>query len=127
MSFKIRTTAKATALTAALAMIVAPAIAENDGGDIGITLPQGFTATVFGDDVGPVRHITVRDDGTVYGALYESKYGALHESKNGVWRDRRSVGSLHRHGLVAQRRNRKRQRYDGNVCQRAHAQLDGKG
>ena len=40
------------------------------GGDTGITLPPGFCATVFADNVGNVRHIAVAADGTVYGNLW---------------------------------------------------------
>ena len=36
------------------------------GGDTGITLPPGFCATVFADNLGATRHITVAPDGTVY-------------------------------------------------------------
>lgn len=43
--------------------------------DTGITLPDGFRATVFGDDLGNVRHIVVRDDGTVYAAMTRSASG----------------------------------------------------
>lgn len=58
-------------MMAAIAMTATPVIADQTGvEDTGITLPQGFTATIFGDDLGPVRHIAVRDDGTVYGMIY---------------------------------------------------------
>ena len=40
------------------------------GGDTGITLPPGFCATVFADNVGHVRHIAVSADGTLYGNLW---------------------------------------------------------
>ena len=40
------------------------------GGDTGITLPPGFCATVFADNVGNVRHIAVSADGTLYGNLW---------------------------------------------------------
>ncbi len=36
------------------------------GGDTGITLPPGFCATVFADNLGNTRHIAVAADGTVY-------------------------------------------------------------
>ncbi len=65
---------KASRIAAAVVlatMIASPAIADHhEGADTGITLPEGFSATVFADDIGPVRHIAVRDDGTVYGMLY---------------------------------------------------------
>ncbi|MGH8161131.1 MAG: hypothetical protein ACRESR_03080, partial [Gammaproteobacteria bacterium] len=35
----------------------------------GITVPDGFCAEVFAKDVGPLRHLTVSKNGTVYGAL----------------------------------------------------------
>jgi glucose/arabinose dehydrogenase len=35
----------------------------------GITLPAGFTATIFADNAGPGRHITVGENGNVYMAL----------------------------------------------------------
>jgi glucose/arabinose dehydrogenase len=65
---------RSIAAMALVAMIAVPVLAE-DTADTGITLPAGFTATVFGDDLGPVRHITVRDDGTVYGMLYRPAEG----------------------------------------------------
>jgi glucose/arabinose dehydrogenase len=50
----------------------------------GISLPDGFKATVFADDVGTVRHITASNTGWVYGALYRKKEGmgavALHDA-----------------------------------------------
>ena len=36
------------------------------GGDTGITLPPGFCATIFADNLGNTRHIAVAADGTVY-------------------------------------------------------------
>ncbi len=36
------------------------------GGDPGITLPPGFCATIFADNLGNVRHIAAAADGTVY-------------------------------------------------------------
>jgi len=38
--------------------------------DSGITLPPGFCATVFADNLGNVRHLAVAADGTVYGNLW---------------------------------------------------------
>ena len=59
------------AAAALVAIFASPAIADHhERADTGITLPEGFSATVFAADIGPVRHITVRDDGTVYGMLY---------------------------------------------------------
>lgn len=44
-------------------------------GDPGITVPGGFTAEIFADDVGRARQITVRGDGTVYVALQRPQEG----------------------------------------------------
>ncbi len=41
----------------------------------GITLPQGFSAVVFADKLGPARHIDVKDNGDVYLALSSLKKG----------------------------------------------------
>jgi glucose/arabinose dehydrogenase len=40
------------------------------GGETGITLPPGFCATVFADNVGNVRHIVAGADGTLYANLW---------------------------------------------------------
>jgi glucose/arabinose dehydrogenase/cytochrome c5 len=40
------------------------------GGDTGITLPPGFCATVFADNVGNVRQLAAAADGTLYGNLW---------------------------------------------------------
>ncbi|HSN16811.1 MAG TPA: PQQ-dependent sugar dehydrogenase [Gammaproteobacteria bacterium] len=46
--------------------------------DTGITLPRGFCATVFADDLGTARHMVVGTDGTLYVALQSvEKGGAL--------------------------------------------------
>jgi glucose/arabinose dehydrogenase len=39
------------------------------GDNAGLTLPAGFCATIFADDVGPARHIVVAPDGVVYVTL----------------------------------------------------------
>lgn len=41
----------------------------------GITLPEGFQAVVVAENVGPARHITVRDNGDIYVALSELDSG----------------------------------------------------
>lgn len=46
----------------------APASAE-------ITLPEGFTVTVFADELGATRHLAVREDGVVYASLRQLKDG----------------------------------------------------
>jgi glucose/arabinose dehydrogenase len=40
-----------------------------DEGNGGITLPTGFCAAVFADEIGVARHLTIGDDGTLYVAL----------------------------------------------------------
>ncbi len=47
-----------------------------DPGNGGITLPDGFCATVFADGVGRARHLTVSDRGDVYVALLPSMDGS---------------------------------------------------
>ncbi|HEX3367169.1 c-type cytochrome [Phenylobacterium sp.] len=62
------------AMSAGLAVQAQPkapaGTAACSGGDTGITLPPGFCATVFADNVGNVRHIAVAADGTLYGNLW---------------------------------------------------------
>jgi glucose/arabinose dehydrogenase/cytochrome c5 len=55
----------ATAATAPAAT-AAPARTACANSDTGITLPPGFCATVFADNLGNTRHIAVAADGTVY-------------------------------------------------------------
>lgn len=43
---------------------------DNNGG---LELPDGFQAVVVAQDVGPARHITVRDNGDIYVALSEKQ------------------------------------------------------
>ncbi len=58
-------------LTVQAAPKTAPAKTAACAGDNGgITLPPGFCATVFADNVGNVRHLAVAADGTVYGNLW---------------------------------------------------------
>ncbi|HEY4127667.1 MAG TPA: PQQ-dependent sugar dehydrogenase [Gammaproteobacteria bacterium] len=53
--------------------------------DTGITLPKGFCATVFADDLGTARHMAVAQDGVLYVALQSENKGgsivALRDSK----------------------------------------------
>lgn len=64
-----------TALVYALALSLSGAAAAQDWSAqpanevAGITLPRGFTATVFADGLGPTRHLAVAGDGTVYVAM----------------------------------------------------------
>ena len=45
------------------------------GDNGGIFVPRGFCAHVFAKAVGPLRHITVAADGTVYAALSSQRHG----------------------------------------------------
>lgn len=55
---------------------------EDNGG---LTLPDGFRAVVVTDSIGYARHITVRDNGDIYVALYNLYNGhgiaALRDTK----------------------------------------------
>ena len=42
---------------------------ETNESTAGLSLPEGFSATVFADNVGRARHIAVRENGDVYVAL----------------------------------------------------------
>ncbi|MGE5625382.1 MAG: PQQ-dependent sugar dehydrogenase [Bacillota bacterium] len=52
-----------------------PAKPACDPGNGGITLPAGFCATVFADNLGIARHMAVGPDGTVYVALQRLSHG----------------------------------------------------
>ena len=60
----------AAALLASTALVAPPAAAA----DSGITVPPGFTATVFADHVGHARHMVVAPDGTLYVNTWSGKY-----------------------------------------------------
>ena len=47
-----------------------PCAADNGG----LTLPDGFCATVFADSIGHARHLVVRSDGTVYVNTWSGTY-----------------------------------------------------
>jgi glucose/arabinose dehydrogenase len=71
--FLVRLTAAAVLLTAAVALAAgfrsdASGAAKCAGGNGGLTLAEGFCASVFTDDIGPVRHIAVAPDGALYAA-----------------------------------------------------------
>ena len=51
-----------------------PTQCDPDNG--GITLSPGFCATIFADNIGHVRHITVSDTGVVYANTWSGKYYA---------------------------------------------------
>ncbi|MGH7664333.1 MAG: PQQ-dependent sugar dehydrogenase [Gemmatimonadaceae bacterium] len=65
--------ADAASDTLATAAPVAVSCADGNGG---ITLPDGFCATVFADSLGRARHIVVQADGDVYVALSNARRGA---------------------------------------------------
>lgn len=74
--------ATGTSLAMCALLALTPAFSAQAAGETemadegpGITVPAGFKATVFADDIGPVRHIVVRSDGSVYGALYQQHGG----------------------------------------------------
>ncbi|MGQ0561637.1 MAG: PQQ-dependent sugar dehydrogenase [Gemmatimonadota bacterium] len=50
---------------------------ECDSGNSGLTLPEGFCARVFADQVGSARHIAVASNGDVYVALEGGDGGVL--------------------------------------------------
>jgi glucose/arabinose dehydrogenase len=56
---------------------------EQTGGGAGITLPVGFTATVFADNLDRPRHIAVRDNGDVYVALRSGRQQIVPEDSEG--------------------------------------------
>ena len=44
------------------------------GDDSGLTLPAGFCATIFADDIGHARHLVVASDGVVYVNTWSGDY-----------------------------------------------------
>src|SRR5690242_14363359 len=70
---------------AALGFAVQAQGAHACGPDVGITLPPGFCATLFADDLGTARHMVVAPDGVLYVALQSEDRGgtivALRDSK----------------------------------------------
>jgi len=65
-------------LLVAAALPIYPVLAapsQCDAGNGGITLPAGFCATVFADDLGVARHIAVNSNGDVYVALQSLHHG----------------------------------------------------
>ena len=53
----------------------APTASVCDPDDDGLSLPEGFCATVVADSLGPTRHLTVADNGDVYAAVREVTNG----------------------------------------------------
>jgi glucose/arabinose dehydrogenase len=62
--------------SSALAQSAAPAAPANacPGADAGITLPVGFCATVFADNLGHVRHMAVAPNGVLYVNTWSGRY-----------------------------------------------------
>ena len=52
-----------------------------DEGNGGITLPPGFCASVFADEVGVARHLVVTPAGDVYVALEDSRRSSANSTK----------------------------------------------
>ena len=50
----------------------APVACASDNG--GLTLPEGFCATIFADSIGHARHLTVSANGTVYVNTWSGRY-----------------------------------------------------
>lgn len=59
---------------AGLILIAPPAFAACPDSAPGITLPPGFCATIFADDVGHPRHMVVAADGTLYVNAWSGDY-----------------------------------------------------
>jgi glucose/arabinose dehydrogenase/mono/diheme cytochrome c family protein len=52
------------------------------GDETGLTLPPGFCATIFADDLGHTRHLVVAPDGTLYANTWSGRYfgnGPIHD------------------------------------------------
>ena len=54
-----------------------------DQGNAGLTLPPGFCASVFADNLGRARHITVAPNGDVYVNTWSSSYTELKNAPGG--------------------------------------------
>lgn len=63
-----------------------PAAAEHKGcdpGNAGLTLPPGFCASIFADNLGRARHLTVAPNGDVYVNTWSSSYTGLKNAAGG--------------------------------------------
>jgi glucose/arabinose dehydrogenase len=54
-----------------------------DQGNVGLTLPPGFCASVFADNLGRTRHVTVAPNGDVYANTWSSSYTDLKNAPGG--------------------------------------------
>jgi glucose/arabinose dehydrogenase/cytochrome c553 len=69
----------ASALAGAALLVAQPFARAQDGGtcandETGLSLPPGFCATIFADNIGHARHMAVNADGTVYVNTWMSQY-----------------------------------------------------
>ena len=83
--------------------------AECDGDNAGLTLPDGFCATVFADDLGRVRHILVDPHGILFAATGRARRDsttpvglvALRDSDgDGVSDEQQRLGDVGGHGIA---------------------------
>ncbi|MCZ6560978.1 MAG: sorbosone dehydrogenase, partial [Gammaproteobacteria bacterium] len=51
------------------------AVQTHAANPVKLELPRGFTATVFANDIGPARHLVVRENGDVYVTLRRAADG----------------------------------------------------
>ncbi|MEM7206176.1 MAG: hypothetical protein AAF628_38340 [Planctomycetota bacterium] len=72
-----RTALLAVVWTAVIAAGVVQANTACAPRESGLTLADGFCATVFADDTGPVRNLTVSPEGDVFAALRDERSGVL--------------------------------------------------
>ena len=57
-----------------------PTCADDNGG---IALPAGFCASVFADNLGHVRHLSVAENGDVYANTWSSRYTSFGNAPGG--------------------------------------------
>src|SRR5919197_260077 len=69
-----------TAVLGAQPLTTKPACADDNGG---ITLPPGFCATVFADNIGHARHLVVAPNGVVYVNTWSGRSSGKHTQADG--------------------------------------------
>ncbi|MGH8278768.1 MAG: PQQ-dependent sugar dehydrogenase [Gammaproteobacteria bacterium] len=88
----------ALAFLPANALFAAEPPVHCDAGNGGITLPRGFCATVFADNLGTARNLTVNNNGDVYVALLSPEHGggivALRPGRDGHAAQTKYFGKL---------------------------------
>src|SRR5580704_13427207 len=60
----------------------APSMSSCPSDETGLTLPAGFCATIFADDLGHTRHMVVAPNGVLYANTWSGRYfgnGPIHE------------------------------------------------